>query len=348
MLPGAALYHTLDVLHRAQGRGLATLGWGPDEQPYRVVAADRRWRLRRYAAPGPGPVVLIVPAPIKRPYIWDLCPAVSVVRLLRDQGFAVHLLDWRPPDPRDAGDDLAAYADTALGAALDALEHDAGPTKPVVLGHSLGGTLAAIFAARRPDRLAGLGLLSTPLCLPAGVSRLRDALAALPAVPTAADEVVPGALLAQASALASPATFVTARWSDAAATALDPRAREVHARVARWILDEQALPAALVRDVLARLYREDRLCRGTLAIHGRRVGPGDVRVPVLAVANARDQVAPPAAMAPFLAATAGADARLLPYAGETGVVLQHLGVLVGREAFAGLWPEIADWIGARG
>ena len=38
-------------------------------------------RLRLYEQPASGgPALLIVPAPIKRGYIWDLLPNVSVVR----------------------------------------------------------------------------------------------------------------------------------------------------------------------------------------------------------------------------------------------------------------------------
>jgi hypothetical protein len=35
---------------------------------------------------------------------------------------------------------------------------------------------------------------------------------------------------------------------------------------------------------------------------------------------------------------------LVTYPGEPGVVLQHLGILVGPMAFAQFWPEITDWI----
>jgi polyhydroxyalkanoate synthase len=38
------------------------------------------------------------------------------------------------------------------------------------------------------------------------------------------------------------------------------------------------------------------------------------------------------------------DARIIKYPGETGVGLQHLGVLVGRQAHARVWPEIIAWL----
>jgi polyhydroxyalkanoate synthase len=40
--------------------------------------------------------------------------------------------------------------------------------------------------------------------------------------------------------------------------------------------------------------------------------------------------------------------RLIEYPGEIGVGLQHLGVLIGRQAHARVWPEIISWLKAHG
>jgi polyhydroxyalkanoate synthase len=37
---------------------------------------------------------------------------------------------------------------------------------------------------------------------------------------------------------------------------------------------------------------------------------------------------------------------VLWYEGDVGVVLQHLGMLVGRRAHQELWPAILDWMHA--
>jgi polyhydroxyalkanoate synthase len=49
-------------------------------------------------------------------------------------------------------------------------------TKPFLIGHSLGGTLAAVFAACEPQAVDGLLLLGAPLCFQPATSRFRDAL----------------------------------------------------------------------------------------------------------------------------------------------------------------------------
>ncbi len=68
---------------------------------------------------------------------------------------------------------------------------------------------------------------------------------------------------------------------------------------------------------------------------------------MLAVGNAADDVAPLDSVKPLIEAMATRDARIIEYPGEIGVCLQHLGILVGQDAQAQIWPEIISWIDAR-
>lgn len=337
-------FETADTIRRAQGEYLGLLGFGPEEADYRVVASGPFWRLRQYSGRGRGPSLLIVAAPIKQPYIWDLSPSVSSVRYCLSKGLRVHLLEWMPPSRGSEARGLAEYADDAISRAVALVSQEVRAGKPFLLGHSLGGTLAAIFAGLHPDQVSGLVLVSAPLCLHPGVSPFRDAVAAMASPWLSEADVIPGSLLTQVSAAISPATFVWSRFLDAAASAGDSGASELRARIERWALDEVPLSGKLAREVLLQLYCENRLCDGTLTIHGRIIKPSCLTIPILAVVNTADEVAPPASVSPFLEAMAGADAQLIRYPGETGIVLQHLGVLVGPTAFMELWPEITDWI----
>jgi polyhydroxyalkanoate synthase len=159
--------------------------------------------------------------------------------------------------------------------------------------------------------------------------------------------VVPGSFLSVVSALASPQTFIWSRLRDAALSLADPAALGIHARVERWVLDEAPLPGKLVYEIFQWLYRENRLCLGKLAVAGKAIGPRHLDVPTLAVANTADDVAPVASIKPFLDAMPTREVRLIEYPGETGVALQHLGVLIGRHAHARVWPEIVQWFASR-
>jgi polyhydroxyalkanoate synthase len=254
------------------------------------------------------------------------------------------LLEWVPPSRQGAIGGLAEYADAAISAAVAAISRETSNAMPFVMGHSLGGTLAAIFAALHPDRLKGLVLLSAPLCFRAGVSSFRDNLAAMMPSWLPETDVVPGSLLSHLTAVSASQAFIWSRLLDAVASARDSRASGLRLRIERWALDEAALSGLLIRDIFVWLYRENRLCNGTLTVGGQLAQPSSIRVPVLAVANITDDVAPPASVTPFLETLPHSDARLIEYPGEAGVVLQHLGILIGRHAFAQIWPQIVAWI----
>jgi polyhydroxyalkanoate synthase len=72
-------FESLDRVRRLQGLALDRIGLGRHETPYRIVFSRPGLRLRCYGDEGGGPILFIVPAPIKRPYIWDLSPERSVV-----------------------------------------------------------------------------------------------------------------------------------------------------------------------------------------------------------------------------------------------------------------------------
>lgn len=332
-----------DSVRQMQGRVLDWFGFGPDESPYDILHANPRWRVRKYAG-GHGAPLLIVAAPIKRPYVWDLSPQVSTLKHCLLHHFCPYLLEWLEPALANDGDGLADYAGRSIGEAVARVSEDAGRANPFLIGHSLGGTLAAIYATSGSAGIRGLVLLAAPLCFAAGSSSFRDAVATLDAAFLPTTGIVPGSLLSQISAVASPEIFVWSRFVDGYLSANDREAYDTHVRVERWALDEVPLSARLMREVLRELYCENRLCRETLVIEGRALGPSRLGAPTLAVVNTADALAPRASMAPFLDAASNAHVSLIEHPGEVGVGFQHLAILIGRRAHAETWPEILAWL----
>jgi len=335
-----------DILRRIQGDAVAAFGLGPNECPYRIVASGPYWRLRDYSNHETSHSLLIVAAPIKRPYIWDLAPSASAIRYCLREGLHVHLLEWMPASRRTGDNGLDECA-LAISDCVAKVSVENRGSKPFLIGHSLGGTLAAIYGALAPATIRGLVLLGAPLCFQPEQSQFRDALVSL--VPSTLSDMdpFPGSLLSHASALASPDTFIWSRLVDAALSLTDRHALEIHARIERWALDEVALPGKLVHQIVEWLYRENRLCRGALQIGDTLVGPSSLSAPTLAIVNMADEVAPLASLKPFTDAMPGKNARIIEYPGEAGVCLQHLGILVGREARAKVWPHIISWLNSR-
>jgi polyhydroxyalkanoate synthase len=334
----------VDGLRREQASVLDAFGLGPHETEFRVVCSGPHWRLREYSGADAGLSLLMVPAPIKRPYIWDLTPTVSAVRYCLHDGLRVYLVEWMPPSAGAAPAGLDEYADQAIARCVAEIVEKRRGARPFLMGHSLGGTLAAIFCALAPTAAGGLVLLEAPLCFEPASSRFRDALVSLVPASLVESDVVAGSLLSQVSAAASPDTFVWSRWIDGALSLSDPAAAEIHARIERWALDEVALPGKLVNEIFGLLYRENRFCRGTLSVGGKLVGPSSLQTPLLAVVNPRDEIGSKASVATFIGQMAIEDTRIIECPSEIGVGLQHLAMLAGRQAFARVWPDVISWL----
>ena len=339
-----AQFTNIDAFRRVQGEALGLLGFGPNECDYHVILSGSHWRLRKYADYDGQSSLLIVPAPIKRPYIWDLAPSISVVRYCLDRHFGVYLLEWMPPLANGKQAGLADYADRAISECVAKVSHESQGSRPFLIGHSLGGTIAAIYCALEQESVRGLVLLGAPLCFAPGSSQFRDALVSLFPRTLAEAEIVPGSLLSQVSALACPDAFVWARLRDAVLSIADPTAMDVYARVERWALDEVPLPGPLVSEIVQSLYRENRFCRGTLTIRDRSLGPSSVRVPILAIVNTADEIAPLNSVKHFLDQMPIKETRIIEYPGEVGIGLQHLALLAGPQAHARIWPAIFTWL----
>jgi hypothetical protein len=117
----------LDDLRRGAGQVLDALGHGPRTTPSIVTDPAPGARLHSYPGADPsGPPLLLVPAPIKRCYIFDLDPACSVVARCLRHGLQPHLVEWTDPGPEEQRLGLDAYGADLLGRCLRAVTHRTG------------------------------------------------------------------------------------------------------------------------------------------------------------------------------------------------------------------------------
>lgn len=348
---GVQALKNMDRSRQARGVDMDRAGHGPQQTPSTVIHAEAGFKLRRYgdadAGAGSAPL-LIVPAPIKRAYIWDLSPEVSVVRRWLERGYRVYMVEWVPvaEGRQDAG--LDDYGDRMLEACRGAIEADGATEKPIVAGHSLGGILAAVYSALHPQHVRATILLESPLHVEPRLCCFRPLVEATPHAGRIAEAFsqVPGAFLNMMSAIAEPQAFQWERIMDRWLSMADPQALATHLRVERWTHDEFPLPGKLFTDIIESLYRHDEFMRGELVVGGRRIGPRDLRAPLVSVVDPRSKLIPLEAMLPFHEAASSARKLLLHYMGDVGVNLQHVGVLVGRNAHARIWPAIFSWLEA--
>lgn len=338
--PVIAWLYGVDALRRASADAMALLGAAPEECPSEVVEGRRGVRLRLYG--GSGPPVLLLPAPIKKHYIWDIDPEASVVRRALAAGRTVFLAEWSAEPASGYG--LADCVGELLE--LVRMVHRFKGVPVPLIGHSLGGTLAAMCAAAEPEPIAALVLLEAPLHFGPEAGALSRWVASLPSAQSMfGANAVPGAYLSVLAGLAAPGTFHAARLRDLMASSLSPPMLRRHMRVERWTLDEAAIPARLFDDVAEFLLRRDAFQVGRLELSpGRLLGPSRIAAPLLAVIDPTSEVVPPLAVRPFHNAAASAVKLLLPVSPEAGTGFPHVTALVGVRAHAELWPGIFGWL----
>lgn len=340
-------FDQMDGTRRWHGRLLDSAGFGPIETPYRILHAEAGVRLRAYDEGAQrGPALLIVPAPIKRAYIWDLSPTTSVVQRCLEKGLLVYLAEWTQDGESEQHFGLVEYGDRLLATCLDVIEADSTQPAVILAAHSLGGILATTFACLHPGKVRATLLLETPLHFGTDAGDFAPLMSSTRNARQLGEAFgsVPGSFLSLVSAAAAPGAFQWERHLDWLQSMRDPAAFATHMRVERWTQDEFPMPGKLFADIVERLYRKDQLMQGRLRIGQRHIGPRNVKTPLLNVIDPRSTVIPPESIVPFHDAAASATKKVLLYEGDVGVAIQHVGVLVGAQAHAIVWPAIFDWL----
>jgi len=92
--------------------------------------------------------LLYVPPLVNKYYLLDLQPKSSLIRWLVGEGHTLFVISWVNPGPALADKGLDDYLALGPVAALDAIAQATGETEVDLFGFCMGGTLAAIAAAR--------------------------------------------------------------------------------------------------------------------------------------------------------------------------------------------------------
>lgn len=295
----------------------------------------------RYYAPTGDAVrqapVILVPSLINRSYILDLEPDRSVVASLSAMGHPVYLVDWGIPGEEDAAEDAGYVLHELLSRSIDRICRHARQPKALVFGYCQGGVLAAMLAALKPDRFAGLVFLNAPFRFSEG-GRFRDLVA--PEV-LDVDKAMPDGLVSvEAMSIGFKLLDPMGNWTKYLAVEKasgDPaRMARVLARE-RWLEENVPLPAAFAREFVRYTYQKDALLDGGWVIRGHEVDLRNITCPVLVVASERDFIAPKEACLPVAEATGSGDVtvEVIP----TG----HIGCIVGAAASRHLMPLLDQW-----
>ena len=317
---------------------------GGAAHPSTVVADFPMAKLLRYEPLGKKRAgsVVVVASLINKYYVLDLLPEISVIRGYQERGFSVYVLDWKAPGADGPKQGFVDYVD---GAIAQAVNHAAGAegAPPHLLGYCMGGTMAAMYAARKPDAIRTLTLLAAPIdfhqtgVLSDWTKRERfDADLVVDALGN-----MPPWLMQSGFKLMSPVDQIIKPLRTLLDGADADRIRHVTALEA-WLDDNMSFAGGLYRQYIKGLYQENALVNGTFRIAGTVVDLRKITAPLLNVIALRDHIAAPASSLVIQNLVASADREVLEY--ETG----HIGLTASRRTIEKLWPKVYGWVEARG
>lgn len=313
--------------------------------PHRVVADGPLARVLHYPAktPRPGRVPLVIVASlINRYYVLDLLPELSVIGGLTRGDLDVYVLDWKAPGELGIGLRFADYLDGAIAAAVREATRASGVEQAAILGYCMGGTLAAMFAARHPSLVRALCLLGTPIDFHASGRLAEWTRRELFDADLLVDALgnMPPALMQSGFKLMNPADALfklVHLLLDA-----DDEARVRHmVALESWLDDNIAFPGGVYRDYIRALYQDNALVHGQMKVGGDPIDLAKLTAPLLNVIALRDHICAPPASRALMERVGSTDKALLEF--DTG----HIGLTTSRRAHAELWPQIARWLEER-
>ncbi|MBX3129705.1 MAG: alpha/beta fold hydrolase [Polyangiaceae bacterium] len=312
------------------------------QTPADVVHRENKWRLLRYR-PRPSGVshptpLLLVPSLINRHYVLDLMPGKSLAEWLVAQGFDVFIIDWGTPEDEDRFVTFDDVCDRTLGRALRVACRLAGSERAHVLGYCLGGTLAAIYSAARPERVASLLALAAPVgfhddgMLSAWTRSKSFDVGAV----VAATGNVPWQLMQSAFHMLRP-TLTLSKAVSVLDRAWDDEFMNGFLALETWGNDNVSFPGECYRRYIEELWRNDALLAGTFTLSGTPVHLEDIRCPVLAVTFEHDNIVPWKSAAALLSRVSSEVKQHIHLPGG------HVGAVISKKAAATLWPQLAEF-----
>ena len=310
--------------------------------PADVVHHENKWRLLRYRPDHAAKArhrtpILLVPSLINRHYVLDLMPRKSFVEHLVAQGHDVFTLDWGTPGAEDRYLTFDDICDRYIGRAVRVAAREGGG-KLHLFGYCLGGTLAAIHAAVRPERIASLTLVAAPVTFADGgllAAWTRSATFDVGALVEAFGNV-PWPLMQAAFHLLRP-TLGLMKLVSLVDRAWDDEYLDGVLALETWGNDNVSFPGEAYRRYVEELYRGDALAAGTLRVSGRPARLDSIRCPVLAVTFEHDNIVPWASAAAVLDLVGSREKEHVHLPGG------HVGAMVSKSAAKGLWPKLSSF-----
>ncbi len=312
-----------------------------------VVLTEGTHRLLHYRRTTPAlyaEPVLFCYALVNRPTILDLQPDKSVVQQYLKRGFEVYLIDWGVPTDADRALTLEHYVTGFLARAAELVGERHGVDRLHLLGYCMGGTMAALHAARRPGQVATLTLLAAPIDFARQETLLNlwtDARHFDVDAMVDSYGNCPAWFLQTCFLLMNPVANLFEKNVAFYEQMDNPRVMSNHFALESWLNDNIPVAGETFRRFVKALYQSNLLVKGDFELGGERVDLRRIHCPLLLLTAKNDHLVAPSSTEGIRPHVGARDVHSMEI--DAG----HVGLVVSGKAHQTFWPAATRWLGDR-
>lgn len=290
------------------------------------------------------PVLIITPI-LSKPYILDLCPGLSFVEYLVEEGLDVYLIDFGEPDLDDMDMALEDYVFHIIPEAVDAVLSTSQATKLSLVGYCFGGVFTLLYEMyMQKKNVSSIVLVATPV----DFSKMglhyhywknvnEEALVSI------FGNIPPELIINSFHIIAwieDPLRY-TRRLGHLLKNlqAKDYLKREL--LITRWLIESPPFPAGVFKQLIRDLFRKNCLVTGAVKLDGREATLSSIKCPVFVISHTSDVVSPPESARALLDLIGSKHKELLEVSGSGA---GHIDIIVGSEGPEITWPRVASWL----
>ncbi len=299
--------------------------------------------LRDYGQPGGIPTLVDAPHAGHTAVIADYHAGQSLVQTLLANGVGhVALTDWK-----SATDDMKDLEiDNYLAEVVIAIDDLGGRVN--LIGLCQGGWMAAMIAARFPEKVNSLVLAGAPIDTDAGdgpIKRMahQSPISFYQELVALGGGLMKGKYMLQGWKNMNPEQHYIQDHIDLYEHIDDPAYLAKEETFNRWYENPIDLPGRWYLQVIAQLFKENRLAKGEFIGLGRKLDLTNITCSTYLLAGAADDITTPEQVlgaAKYLGTSAD---RIVQETVPGG----HIGLFMGARTLKEHWPRIARWIAAQ-
>jgi polyhydroxyalkanoate synthase len=312
--------------------------------PSDTVLTEKRVKLLRFRNAGitKKHPVLFIPSMINRYYILDLLPRTSVIAKFVEAGYDTYLIEWGNPSLGDERVPFEWYVPEFIDKALRKIALLTGRKSLHIFGYCMGGTMALLYAALRPEKVQTLGLIAAP------VDFSKSGILGIWSDPRYFDAGsfikpyfnIPYEVLHFAFGLVKPSWQV--KQIPAFFQMLSHKTAMIgYYAVSKWTGDNVDVPNLVFKKYAEDCYQGNKLIKGEFMLGKGKVNLKNIRCPLYAIAAEHDFLVPFDSSFHLKDFTGSSDITEKVY--PTG----HIGISVGPLAMNVVWKDALDWIDRR-